>query len=77
MFFIFGMGPKTKVLEKSQFLCPVCRTQSAYELRQQRHYFSLFFIPLIPLSKAKGEFVKCLDCGTEMPSTVLNHAQQD
>lgn len=76
MFFIFGIGPKTKIVEKSQFLCPVCRTQSAYELRQQRHYFSLFFIPLIPLSKAKGEFVKCLDCGTEMPSTVLNHAQQ-
>ena len=77
MFFIFGIGPKTKIVEKSQFICPVCRTQSAYELRQQRHYFSLFFIPLIPLSKAKGEFVKCLDCRTEMPSTVLNHAQQD
>ena len=77
MFFIFGIGSKTKIVEKSQFLCPVCRTQSAYELRQQRHYFSLFFIPLIPLSKAKGEFVKCLHCGSEMPSTVLNHAQQD
>mgnify|MGYP003582073533 FL=1 len=76
MFFIFGIGPKTKIVEKSQFLCPVCRTQSTYELRQQHHYFSLFFIPLIPLSKAKGEFVKCLYCGTEMPSTVLNHAQQ-
>ena len=77
MFFIFGIGPKTKIVEKSQFLCPVCRTQSTYELRQQHHYFSLFFIPLIPLSKAKGEFVKCLHCGSEMPSTVLNHAQQD
>lgn len=77
MFFIFGIGPKAKIVEKSQFLCPVCRTQSAYELRQQRHYFSLFFIPLIPVLKAKGEFVKCLHCGTEMPSTVLNHAQQD
>ena len=77
MFFIFGIGSKTIIVEKSQFLCPVCRTQSAYELRQQRHYFSLFFILLIPLSKAKGEFVKCLHCGTEMPSTVLNHAQQD
>ncbi len=77
MFFIFGIGPKTKVVEKSQFLCPVCRTRSAYELKQQRNYFSLFFIPLISLSKAKGEFVKCLHCGTEMPSTVLNHAQPD
>lgn len=43
MFFIFGFGPKTKTIEKSQFLCPVCRTRTGYELKQQRHYFSLFF----------------------------------
>ena len=77
MFFIFGIGPKTKVVEKSQFVCPVCRSRSAYELKQQRNYFYLFFIPLIPLSKAKGEFVRCLNCGTEMSSIVLKHAQQD
>jgi transcription elongation factor Elf1 len=74
MFFIFGLGPKTKVIEKNQFLCPVCRTQSTYELKQQRNYFSLFFIPLIPTSKAKAAFVQCLNCGTNMPSTVLQHS---
>lgn len=77
MFFIFGFGPKTKVIEKSQFNCPVCRNRSSYELKQQRNYFSLFFIPLIPLSKAKASFVKCLHCGTEMPAQVLQHAQPD
>lgn len=77
MFFIFGFGPKTKVIEKNQFTCPVCRTRSHYELKQQRHYFSLFFIPLIPLSKPKRAFVSCLNCGTVMPSTVLDHAQPD
>jgi uncharacterized Zn finger protein len=75
MFFLFGVGPKTKVVEKSQFLCPVCQTRSAYELIQQRNYFSLFFIPLLPLSKVKGEFVKCLNCGTRMPSKVLSYAE--
>lgn len=77
MFFIFGFGPKTKVIEKNQFTCPVCRTRSAYELKQQRNYFSLFFIPLVPLSKATSAFVSCLSCGTVMPSTVLDHAQPD
>lgn len=77
MFFIFGVGPKTRTIEKSQFFCPVCRTRSAYELQQQRQYFSLFFIPLIPLSKGKNAFVRCLHCGTVMPSTVLDHAQPD
>lgn len=77
MFFIFGFGPKTKVIEKNQFTCPVCRTRASYELRQQRNYFSLFFIPLIPLSKAQSETVTCLHCGTKMPGTVLNHARPD
>ena len=76
MFFIFGIGPKTKVIEKNQFACPVCRCYASYELKQQRNYFSLFFIPLIPLSKPKTAFVKCLNCGTQMPSNVLQHAQQ-
>lgn len=75
MFFIFGFGSKTKVIEQNQFLCPVCRTHSNYELKQQRNYFSLFFIPLIPLSKPKDSFVQCLNCDTQMPSTVLDHAQ--
>ena len=73
MFFIFGVGPKTKTIEKSQFLCPVCRTRSGYELKQQRNYFSLFFIPLIPLSKAKQGQVVCLNCGTHMPMMVLQN----
>ena len=77
MFFIFGVGPKTKTIEKSQFLCPVCRTRSGYELKQQRNYFSLFFIPLIPLSKPNSAFVTCSNCGTAMPSTVLDHAQPE
>jgi hypothetical protein len=34
----------------------------------------LFFIPLIPLSKPKTAFVTCSNCGTAMPSTVLDHA---
>ena len=75
MFFIFGIGPKTKTVENGQFVCPVCRTRSAYEMKQQRQYFSLFFIPLLPLSKAKRELVKCLHCGHEMPGMVLEHAR--
>lgn len=77
MFFVFGFGPKSKVVEKNIFLCPVCHLRSHYERRQERSYFSLFFIPLIPLSKKISESVTCLQCGTKMPSTVLNHARPD
>ncbi|AMW77627.1 hypothetical protein AMD27_01055 [Acinetobacter sp. TGL-Y2] len=70
MFFIFGIGPKTIKINKGQFLCPVCRSDSAYEVKQQRNYFSLFFIPL---SKAKQGQVVCLNCGTHMPTSVLQN----
>lgn len=73
MLFIFGVAPKTKVIKKDQFVCPVCRIRCQYELSQQRNYFSLFFIPLIPLSKVQAAFVNCLNCGTKMPSHVLQH----
>lgn len=73
MFFIFGIGPKTIKTNKGQFLCPVCKSDSAYEIKQQRNYFSLFFIPLIPLSKAKQGQVVCLNCGTHMPTSVLQN----
>ena len=33
MFFIFGFGPKTKVIEKKLFLCPVCRIHTSYEFK--------------------------------------------
>lgn len=75
MFFIFAVGPKTKVVEKKQFNCPVCRICCSYELRQQRQYFSLFFIALFPVFKQQNTMVKCLNCGTVMPSMVLHHTQ--
>lgn len=75
MFFIFGIGSKSKKIQTGSFLCPVCRTRSSYTLKRQQRYFSLFFIPLIPLSKVKGESVECSHCGTQMPSNVLNYAE--
>jgi uncharacterized Zn finger protein (UPF0148 family) len=73
MFFIFGIGPRTIKTDKGQFICPVCKTNSTYQIKQQRQYFSLFFIPLIPLSKPKSGKVSCLNCGTQMPTMVLQN----
>ena len=71
MFFIFGIGPKTIATEQGQFHCPVCESYSQYEIKQQRQYFLLFFIALIPLSKPKRGQVICKHCGTHMPEMVL------
>ena len=71
MFLIFGISTKIIKIDQGQFLCPVCKTYSAYEIKVQRSYFSIFFISLFPVSKPKESAVVCLNCGTHMPKMVL------
>lgn len=73
MLFIFGISPKTIKTDQGQFVCPICKTSSAYEIKTQRNYFSLFFIKLFPVSKPRESAVVCLNCGTHMPKMVLDH----
>lgn len=49
---IFGFGDrKTKLLGSIGTMdCPRCGNSSEWPIHQQRSYFSLFFIPLIPYS---------------------------
>ena len=71
MFFIFGISPKTLKTQQGNFTCPVCRQHTQYQINQQRNYFSLFFIKLFPVSKAKAPYVTCQRCSTVMPPSVL------
>lgn len=61
MIFIGGVQPKTRTLEGTPRLCPACRVASAY-LKRTDHYISLFFIPLIPISRG-SPFLACERCG--------------
>ncbi len=69
MIIIFGSKVRYKTLSTGQFYCPHCKAQHAYELRQARNWFSMYFIPVIPLNKI-GEFVTCLTCGTNFQADV-------
>ncbi|WP_373687873.1 zinc-ribbon domain-containing protein [Acinetobacter sp. YH12207] len=73
MFFIFGISPKTIKTDQGQFLCPVCKIHTTYEIQTQRSYFSLFFIRIFPVSKPKQNALVCQNCGTHMPKMVLEH----
>jgi hypothetical protein len=52
MIFIGGIQPKTKTLDNHPRTCPSCGLDRAY-LKRTDHYFSLFFIPLIRVSRGK------------------------
>lgn len=71
MFIIFGSKVVEKQKQNGQFHCANCQSEQNYSLVEYKKYFSLFFIPLIPLSN-QGEGVKCFGCRQVfVPGSVL------
>jgi zinc-ribbon family len=52
------------------FHCRRCGGDRRYRLRTGRRFFTLFFVPVIPLNKA-GEHVQCLTCATRYHTGAL------
>lgn len=72
---IFGTRGVKSTMEEGEFMCPQCATNEAYKHKKVTRFFTLYFIPLIPLGKA-GEFVECQNCqGTFVPR-VLDYDPQ-
>jgi rubrerythrin len=61
MIFIAGVQPRTRTIDNSPRLCPLCGEAQAY-LKRVDHYLSIFFIPLVPVSRGKTAIV-CERCG--------------
>jgi DNA-directed RNA polymerase subunit M/transcription elongation factor TFIIS len=71
LFIIFGISSKVKAKPAGPFRCPACDAQRTYaELRRSR-WFSLFFIPLIPLGSSSLGRVQCTTCGSEYDASVV------
>lgn len=69
---IFGTRGITTTPEKGQFHCPTCSSTRDYGLKRVRRFFTLYFIPLIPLDKL-GEYVECLSCKDSYKTVVLDN----
>jgi hypothetical protein len=61
MLLIWGWRTRFKNLAEGVFHCPSCGGDRHYAHRQARNWFTLFFLPIIPL-KVLGEFVECQIC---------------
>jgi len=72
---IYGTTGLTSTADTGAFYCPNCAGQQHYEMRQVRRFFTLYFIPLIPLDVI-GRFVKCGGCGSEYQESVLQYDPQ-
>ena len=71
-FIIFGTRGVTSTKDRGQFECPHCRHNSAYRLKKVRRFFTLYFIPIIPLD-ALGEYVECDSCQGTFNKEILDY----
>lgn len=60
-FIIFGTRGVTMSGERGDFHCPQCGANSGYTMKKVRRFFTLYFIPLIPLDLL-GEYLECNTC---------------
>lgn len=71
MILIWGFRVRFKDLgDGGQFHCPHCHADRHYHRREARRWFTLFWIPLIPL-KVLGVLVRCDTCGNSFRDDVL------
>lgn len=70
MLIIFGTKVRTSVIRAVVFFCPGCGGDRPGALCQARRWFTLFFLPVLPL-KVVGEVVRCDTCKRMYPPTAL------
>jgi zinc-ribbon family len=71
MLLIWGLRVFYHTLGEGTFHCRRCGGDRQYRLRAGRRFFTLFFIPVIPLNKT-AEYVQCLTCKTRYVTDVLS-----
>ncbi|MCV2393121.1 zinc ribbon domain-containing protein [Actinotalea sp. M2MS4P-6] len=71
MIIIWGWRAIRKVLGSGRFFCPQCGGDTDYKHLALRRWFTIFFIPIIPL-KDLGTCVECSRCRTAFTERVLD-----
>ena len=69
-FIIWGLRVIYRTLGNGVFFCRRCGGDREYRHRTGRRFITVFFIPLIPLTKT-GEHVQCRTCKTRYVTEVL------
>ena len=71
MFLIWGWRALNSVLSTGTFHCPQCDVDTTYRHLRPRRWFTVFFIPVIPL-KELDAFVECDRCKHAFVEAVLS-----
>ena len=69
---IFGWRGVTFNKEQGQFHCPSCGPNIDFRHKTVRNFFTLYFIPVIPLNSL-GEYVECQQCQGTFHHDILDY----
>lgn len=69
---IYGWTTLQKTLSSHEFHCPQCGSMVYGDLKSANRWFTLYFIPVIPLG-SQGEYVECVSCKGTFRSEVLDY----
>jgi uncharacterized tellurite resistance protein B-like protein len=67
---IYGTRGVTSTNRQGKFHCPSCGPDTRFEHKVVRRFFTLYFIPLIPLDQL-GEYIECTLCAGTFTNEVL------
>lgn len=73
MLLIFGFKIRLTTIESLEFFCPVCGGDRPATRRSARRWFTLFWIPIVPLNRV-GEIVECALCHSQFEPGVTDRA---
>jgi hypothetical protein len=69
---IFGTRGVTSTSGQGRFYCPRCEGERPYQTKRMRRFFTLYFIPLIPLDVLQ-EWIECAGCHQAYKPDVLHY----
>lgn len=67
---VFGTRVRSSTIRIGAFWCPACEGPRAFVHRRHRRWFTVSFVPLLPLHDS-GETVECQICRSRYPPAVL------
>ncbi len=70
VFVVFGTRGVTSTSDRGRFHCPQCGGDQDYARKKVRRFFTLFWIPVLPLGRL-GEYVECSMCAGTFEPAVL------
>jgi tellurite resistance protein len=69
---IWGSKGRTSTQSSGEFYCPDCSDYKNYAHRKVKKWFTLYFIPIFPMSDL-GEYIECDICKSTYKINVLEH----